>query len=299
LGNAERKKMLWFFLVLLTVFLWSFTNVFDKILVSKFTKNPLIATVLMQLASIPILLVLFLLFGFGFPEIKWLAVLFGACLFNFSAVMLYFKGMHETEMSRVMTAINTMPLFTVVLAVFFLGEKLTAMQLIGIFLMVLGALLVTQKKGLKLTGWFFAVLLSAAFFAADNILQKIALNGMEIMELIEWRIVFMFLLSLLLVPFYFSKIKKLLKEKPKSLPVALAGESFYTAGRIAFITALSIGLVSLVTAVTSVQPFIILALALVFTKVFPKWLREEIDRRTVALKVLAVCLVVIGSVMLL
>ncbi len=291
--------MLWFFLALLSILLWSFSSMFDKILVSNYTKNPLIATTLNQMASLAMLLVIAFFAGFTVPKAEWLFLLFVSTLLNMTAVLLYFKAMHTAEMSRVLTAINIMPFFVLLIAVVFLGEKVSFLQTIGIFLIVSGALLVSQRKELKLNGWFFVIILSAALFSIDTVMQKFLLREMSIIELIEWRIVFLLIcFSFVSLPFL-KKIKKIVVEKPKSLALATASSVFFISGRISFITAISLGLVSLVAAVQAVQPFMILGLALIFTKFMPHLIKEEISRKTIALKILAVCLVVIGSVMLL
>jgi len=291
--------MLWFFLALLTVTLWSFTNIFDKIFVTKYLKDPLVAPAVCSLMNLPILLVIVPVLGFTVPGTDWLLLLFVSSLFHAAASFLYFKAMQAGEVSRVITAINSMPIFVLILAVFFLGETPGPWQIGGIFLVVLGAMLVSQRRHFKLSGWFFVTLVSAALYSVDTVLHKFLLQGMTVVELVEWKAVFGIIIFTPIGIFYFKKLKKLAKENPKAFGFPFLAQAFFVSGRFSFVGALSLGMASLVSAVTAVQPFIILGLALVSTKLFPKWIKEEIDMKTVALKLLAVCLVVLGSVMLL
>ena len=61
--------------------------------------------------------------------------------------------------------------------------------------------------------------------------------------------------------------------------------------------AMSIGPVTLVQSLISTEPLIVFILSIIISVFFPKILKEEIDRKTLLLKAVAIAAVVIGAVL--
>ena len=64
-----------------------------------------------------------------------------------------------------------------------------------------------------------------------------------------------------------------------------------------FTIAVSLGPVTLVNSVGALQPLFVLMIAVLFSHFWPHIMKEEIDRHTVALKVVAIVLMIAGTVM--
>jgi len=61
-----------------------------------------------------------------------------------------------------------------------------------------------------------------------------------------------------------------------------------------FLTALSLESPSLVVGVVTIQPLIVFVYTTVLTRLAPKYIREKTDKRTVSLKLIAICLIFLG-----
>ncbi|MCX6675931.1 MAG: hypothetical protein NTW84_05900, partial [Methanothrix sp.] len=76
---------------------------------------------------------------------------------------------------------------------------------------------------------------------------------------------------------------------------ALMAEEFFSfLGRGALIFAYSVGSVALVSSVAALQPFITLVYVLILGIFVPGIIKEETDRKTLSLKLIAVLFIIIG-----
>jgi drug/metabolite transporter (DMT)-like permease len=64
---------------------------------------------------------------------------------------------------------------------------------------------------------------------------------------------------------------------------------------ILFFYAASLGPITLVSTTSLISPLFTLFFAILITKYLPKALKEEIDRKTVALKLVAIVLILLGT----
>ncbi len=81
---------------------------------------------------------------------------------------------------------------------------------------------------------------------------------------------------------------------PFLLSALLADEIFDFLGRGAFIFAYAVGSVALVSSVAALQPFITLIYVVALGLFVPGILEEELDRKTIALKTIAIILIIAG-----
>jgi drug/metabolite transporter (DMT)-like permease len=275
------------------------SNIGDKVLVTNYTKNPLIAMAIASLIGALALAPFALIFGFSIPEPSLLALYCFTVFLWMLGVILYYRAMQEAEASRVSVAYNSLPIFTLALAILFLGETVSLLQFAGVVCLMLGAILVSLKKAgnIRVGKWALAIPISAVLLATDTVVSKYVLAGSDWWSLTVLRSFIFSVFLILALPFYYKKLFAAIKEKPRVLAVALSSESFYLTGRAAFMLSLSLGTASLVGAVTAIQPFFVLLFAVFLTKVFPSFLKEEIDKEHLTLKIAAVALAVAGAAM--
>ncbi len=82
----------------------------------------------------------------SFPLMPSLAVVFLALGVTFAAFILYNYGVSKVEASRASVFINLIPVFTLIMAWIFLGERLTPWQYLGVAVVFLGVFL-SAKPG--------------------------------------------------------------------------------------------------------------------------------------------------------
>ncbi|MDL4841811.1 DMT family transporter [Aquibacillus rhizosphaerae] len=68
------------------------------------------------------------------------------------ALMAYNKGISEIGPSRASIFLNLIPVFTMLGAVLFLGEKVTLLQFAGSFLVITGVIITNRKRAAALVG---------------------------------------------------------------------------------------------------------------------------------------------------
>lgn len=287
-----------FFVIMTTIF-WAFANIFDKVPVTDYTKSPFITTVLVNFIGLAMLLPVALVFGLAILELGMLLIYAVSILLWLLAIWLYFKAVQEGEASRVVTAFNIIPFFVLFFAVFLLGETISIAQFVGIVLLVSGAVLVSVKKsnGSFVRKWILFVIISAALFGLDTIITKHLLSFVDWLSLLVWRSIITCGFFAIAMPFYYKRLKAVIK-KPKIIALAISSEGFSLVARGFLYVALSIGTASLVYAVTSIQPFFVLLIAIACSRLLPKFLKEEIDIEHTAIKIIAVVLAVAGAIML-
>jgi drug/metabolite transporter (DMT)-like permease len=72
----------------------------------------------------------------------------------------------------------------------------------------------------------------------------------------------------------------------------------YLIAILAFYFATSITDISLVYAIASTQPFFIFIYMLIITKIAPSIVKEKIDKSSILFKIIAICLIFIGTLLI-
>jgi len=292
--------MHWIFFALMVPLGWGLTNIIDRIVVEKYFKNPLLATILTQFIGF-----LFVLAASLFFEVKPLAFdtlifySFSVCLW-IGGILFYFKALFAGEASRVVTAFNILPLFVMALAIGFLGETISGLQVIGIVLLVAGALLVSFKKskGHFFRGWILFVLAATLLFSVDTIITSIVIERAGWFSALYWKLAIASAILVLLSPFYMRNLFLMVKKYPKPVCLAAAGEGISIVARGVLYYSFTLAPVSLVYSISSMQPFVVLVLAIAFTKIAPNFLKENIAIDQVSIKLIAVLLAVVGAILI-
>jgi len=91
-----------------------------------------------------------------------------------------------------------------------------------------------------------------------------------------------------------KEVSEYLRISPYIFSVLLADELFDFLGRSAFIFAYSLGSVALVSSVSALQPFITLFYVVLLGLFVPGIMPEEMGRKTIALKIAAILLIMAG-----
>lgn len=294
--------MEWYIFALLAPAFWAMNNVFMKFLITNKFKSyyPTIATVSSIDAAFALIIALWVHIDFSFPY-SVVAVLAG--LLPFTAFWFYSKAILTEEVSRVATLFQLIPLFVVFLSAVFLNEILRVPQYVGIGLVVLAATLISYRKALgnPFSGALKFMAPFALLIAAYTIIDKYLLGFMEFWSVFFWNILGTFCGTLFLLSR--SKLRRSWKDTvfavgKKVVLTTAAGEGLYVAGTVCSLVALSLIEAPLASSFFALQPFYVFFYVLFLSLLFPRILKEEISRTTVALKVSAIALMLAGTLLI-
>ncbi|MCX8214790.1 MAG: EamA family transporter [SAR202 cluster bacterium] len=294
--------MSWFWIALLSAALLGLVGILDKALLFHFAKSWLTLPLLIGIAQGAIGITLLLVLPWtdaGAAAIGW-AVLSGL-LWGIGSLFLFYL-LFEREASKTIPIFQTFPAFVAPMAVIFLGEDLALYQWIAILAVVAGAVMNSMKRdagygGLSLDGAFYVLIAASVLAAAANIAGKLAVDSMEVLAAHAFRVSGMS--SLMLV---FSLRRAPMREvwgfvRSRSPALGIFGlNEFVVAntGMIINLWAISLGPVSLVTAVTATTSLFLLAYGFALALVFKGALGEQISAGSVAIKVVSTATMVVG-----
>jgi len=292
---------MWAVLSVLYAFCMAMVNMMDKFVLSRWRLKPIVLLLILGLTGLvpaPIILV-----GRGFSPLSWKIVLItgAAGLFYVLMSALYFLAAKSEEISRVVPLFYLSPLFVSVLAWAFLGERLGAGEYAGILFLMAGAILINSRPGVLFRpGKAFRLMILAAFVLALYMTAvKQALKGSDFWTAFALVRLWTFIL---LIPWLIrrrSDLKAAVRDHgPKVIGIMSANEIFALAATLCSVAAVSLGPVTLVTALSSLQPFFVLVFALLLSRFLPGVLKEETGRSTVLLKLASIALMFAGAVLI-
>jgi drug/metabolite transporter (DMT)-like permease len=259
-------------------------------------------SIVSYLHFIDLIFAAFIYFGtsvsFQFPYALFAMVigLFPLCAFWF-----YTEALRVEEVSRVTPLFQFIPILVVFLSALFLDEILSAQKYLGIALIIVTSLLISYRKSESGNCLSSAVKLMIPFsviFSVYTILMKYLLGYLDYWSLFFWMVIGSFFGVLLFLAF--SKPRREFVETVPALGfrtfvVALVGEGVYVLGSICSLIAMSLGYVSLISALAGLQNFFVFAYMLLLSLFVPTILKEDISRNVVVLKVVAIALMFVGT----
>jgi drug/metabolite transporter (DMT)-like permease len=289
--------MLWAVLAVFAALIWAIVNIVDKFIVTKWFRNPLIPVLFFGLFGFFATLTIFFVLGFSYlsPINIILALLAG--VFHTVTYLFYFMALKLEEVSRVVPLFYLSPIFVLILATLFLGEHLTLINYMGFFFLVIGAIIISTKSlSIKLEKAFWYMILADICLALSAVLTKYLLNMTDYWTVFAYggigNLFILVPLAYFVAPDLMSALKK---HGAKAVVTTSLNEMLNLVAVLASIIATSIGFVTLVNALASVQPFFLLVFTVVLSLFFPKILKEEISKSTVLIKSAAIVIMFIGA----
>jgi len=213
---------------------------------------------------------------------------------------LYLEALHKEELSKVFILFGTGPLFILLLSTIFLNEILTIKQYIAFALILIGSTLISFKKAkekVKLTAGVLLVLLSAFFFSVRNVMLKYVsnINLTTIMFYGEFGYLLSILVIFLLSPKARKYTKKVIKDlNLKQTALVYSAEIMGMSGTFFMYLAIQRGPVSLVTVTQGFEVIFIFIFTIILSTFFPRILKEEINMRIIAIKIISIILMLAG-----
>ena len=292
--------MEWYVYALLAPAFWALNNIFVKFLiVNKFkTYVPMISSIIIIDLPYAIIISIIAPITINFPY-ALLALIVG--LFPIVAFWFYSKALLLEEVSRLITLFQLIPVFVAILSVIFLNEILDLQKYLGIMIIVLASILISFRKIKGKSSFSSALKYMIPFsliIAIYSIMEKYLLSYFEFWSLFFWNIIGAFMGILILLSF-----KKPRKQFTKTLPtvgaknlfITFIGEGIYIIGTLFSLMAFSLVEASIVSALLGLQPFYLFFYTILLSMFLPKILNEELTKRVITLKLIAISIMFIGT----
>jgi drug/metabolite transporter (DMT)-like permease len=309
--------MSWLTIAIIGYFFLALANVGDKLLISR-AIQPVVYTFFTCLLG----LLIFVLapWGLTWPGFYQLLICLATGIVFFIALFLLFKAISIAEVSRVVTIVGGLtPLFVFVFSYFFLKERLVSSEITAFLVLMAGIILVSIKK--EKTFIFpkkviLMALFSAFFYAGFYSLSKYIYFKQSFISGFIWTRVGAFLGALIFLTRsgWRQAIIKAVSGQTQAIPphqyiggggistkIKLLFLSNQTIGALGFVLtnyAIALASVTLVNAMQGVQYAFVLILTIFIVKKSPQLLKEKITGRILVQKILAICLIGLGLVLL-
>jgi len=298
---------MWLFITILGCLLLAIVNILDKFIVTKKVKP-----ILFVFYSTVIALPLFLLIPFGVVFLKtsldWSVTLLSGLTFGMGLWCMY-KAFFENEISHVGPLLGAaISFFVFILSQIFLGEKITSFQIGGVFLLILGSLIISFEKSKKNNGLHIGILwavLAGFLFAVSNVTTKYIYNHYDFYSGFVWTKGFTGIIALIILCFprvrevIFKPTKKVSQNSSASKFWLIVSNKFLAVVGVLLVQyATAISSVTLVNALTGVQYACIILLVALLSKFKPKIFKETYSKLEIIQEICAVVLITIGVALL-
>ena len=226
----------------------------------------------------------------------------------------YFQAVSRTETTRIVILTQLSPIFTLILSFLFLNEKLSLIQLLGFGLILFAAIAVTIQRSETNAGtvteplWdVFALMIMSNIISAGGLVLTDSLVNSLITDFQSLTLVTAYAgvgywfggMLLLLIPrvreaFYYH----IQHTNFKALASLSGVESIFVIRQFVLFMALTLGPVSLVSVIGSLNVFFAVAFGWVLTLWQPHIFKEDISRRNLIQKFAWATVAFIGIILL-
>jgi len=302
--------MTWFFIALGAPFLWALVNISDQYLVKKYSVGKRGSGGLVLFSSLIgiVMAVLIGIFTSGLSQIpiidKILLFINGGLIIFW--IILYLYTIEIEDISSIIPWFLTVPIFGYILGYLFLGEILSIKQLIGSAIILVGVLLISidfsleEKNKFK---WKPAIYMIACcmIIATIGVIFKYVTVVDKFWVSSFWEYLGLGVFGILIfifIPKYRREFLYMNKKGGlKIFSLNILSESITVFGNLLTNYALLLAPVTMVYLVGTFQPAIVLVLVIIFTKFYPKIISEKIHHQVLIPKIIAIIIMIIGSIL--
>lgn len=197
----------------------------------------------------------------------------------------FYITIHAGQLSLTYPIIASYPIFTVILALLFLGERLNIPALLGIGLTVIGMILISipQKISYKFEKWVYLAIFVALGFGVAGYLEKLAFRTVNNATFVMF---LGFAQAIIVVLWRTLKKDSFPKITTKSALYSLLGLMLFNLGNIIFFHSLERGLASIIVPLSNTY--------VVITVIFSFWFLKE---KVAFHQILGIASVVLGVIL--
>lgn len=296
-------------IALVAPILWAATNHIDKYLINKYFRNGGVGSLIIFSSLIGIFVLPFILIihpaVFSINPILALLIIANGSLYVLG-LLPYLYALAEDEASIVVPLFQTIPVFSYVLAFFVLGERLASIQIVASLLIILGAITLSldlNQKKIKFKKKVFWLMFLASFLIALNglIFKYVAIQE-NFWTTSFWEYIGFAVLSIILLLFVRSYREQFLlvvkNNKRAVLGWNTTNEVLNIIAKIIMNFATLLAPLALVWVVNGFQPFFVLFFGIIITLFFPRFSKENLLKKHLAQKVIAILIMFIGVYLL-
>jgi len=292
--------MNWLLFALLSPAFWGLNNVFNKFLMTKKFNGYFSIVIYLNFVDLIFASTVYIVapISFEFPYVLFASVI---GIMPLLAFWFYSKALMVEEVSRITPLFQFIPIFVVLLSALFLGEILSVQKYFGIGLIVLTSILISYRKsenGKSMSSAFKLMIPFTGIIAVYSVLNKYLLGYLDYWSLFFWMMIGSWFGVVFMMAFSKPR-KEFVKNVPKlgkrTFFVVFMGEGTYILGTICSLIATSLGYISLVSVLSGLQHFFVFIYMLLLSLFVPTILKEEINRNVVALKIVAIVLMFVGT----
>lgn len=295
--------MSWVAVVLVGVALAACLSILDKTVIHRYARMPYLQPLVIGITMLLIGLVLLTVVGIPpsatFEPVLW--ALISGVFFGLGTHILVYT-LYTQEVSRVIPVYQTYPIFTALIAFFFLGERLDVVEWVAMLAVVGGAVLLSFRRdesgcGFLLDKAFIILIIGSAIEGSSFVFGKTAVDELPVLFTHALRLLAIgsVLLTLNLRRRSLEQVLWFVRTRSPALKyVALNQLIISNASQFLFLWALSLGPATLVTALSSLRTFFVVAFAITVARVWRGALGEVTTPATVTVKLVSTVFIVAG-----
>lgn len=296
-------------LAIIAAIFYAATSHIDKYLISKAVKNAdyraliLVSTIIA--GGVMAIIYLFVCnFQLAFDTPSILLLLFNSALYTIANIFWY-KALDRGDTTIVVIMFQLIPVFMLLLSPLVLSDQhINPLQLVGGLLITLAAVFLiyepTHKKFNKEQLVTLAIMAFVSLaYAIWFIIERYINQEHDFNQTILWSNITLFFVGIFIFVFIKSfrkSFSKMLKTNgPKVIGLNLVNEMLNSFGGVFSTFAGTMASVALISFVTQgIQPFAVMSMGLLITKLFPKIEKEKITRADIIKRVITIIICVIG-----
>ena len=296
--------MSWLIVIISAYFIFAVVNLVDKYLLAGPIPDPKVYTFYIGVLGV---LVLFLapFVGFSVPQPSQIILSLLAGAIFIYGLFWFYKALRDFEVSRVVPAIGgILPLFTLGLIYIFSAGKETLgyFDFFAFILLILGSILITYERGKKISFKSLQISAIAAFFLALSfVLTKYVYLAQPFWSGFIWIRIGGFLMAI----FFFLLFKEIREEifkkkvsfKKKTIGVFLSNQVMGAGASILQNWAIFLAplvYVAIINALQGINYAFLLVFIIFLSLKFPQILKEEISKKILFQKIIAILLIGAG-----
>lgn len=296
--------MSWLFFAVLSSAVYAVTNFVDKYILEREVKDYRGLTVYTTLASFTFGILYWTFTGFPILGAQDAILVMGTGMLTIWGLSLYFRALSIEETSTVIILMQLVPVITLLMSSIFLGERISAAQVIGFILILAAVTGVSVKKThlkMKFSKALLYILLADICWAAANVLFKFVVSTTTFSQLVPYESLGIAAGGVILY-LLFPTVRDTYRITKNSL--SKIGFSFIFINELIFVTAkilgyyaISLGPVSLVGIVSSTQVFFGIYYGWILTLLNRELFKEDISASGI-IKRIFLAIVVFGGIWL-
>lgn len=187
-----------------------------------------------------------------------------------------------------------------IIAALFLGEIFIPIKYLGVVLLVIGAMLLSSNKfSFNFGKAFWLMVLASVLLAINQVITKYLLGFADFWTIFGYIRIGAFVALIPSIAMNIESFKSIYRGRGlKPFGFIATSESLNLFAVLSITLAATTGLITLVNALSSVQPFFVLFLTVLISIFYPQILKEEIKRSIVMTKVIAIATMFAGVILI-